>query len=408
MHILLVTSYFEPDSGAAAVRLSRLARLLQRRGNQVTVLTTLPYYPKGVVHEDYRGAWEVEERHDGVRIIHTWLWTTPSPKISRRLLSQLSFTVAAALRGLSLPRPDVILIESQPVFTSLAGVFLSRVMGVPYVLNVSDFWPEYLLAVGVLKSTSPLYRVFYALVNYTFRHASQMVTLYPALTENVGQRSGHPDKATTIYNAVDLERFRPGLDTTAFKAQHGLGDKKIISFIGTFAIQYDFDTMLDVAAHFNQREDVQFVFIGTGGQRDKVSDRLAQPELSHARWIGWMDYADMPLAWNASYIAFWAINAHDLYRSTIQAKTYEAMACGVPMAIAVEGITTDILQRSQSGLTVPFQDTAGLIDSITRLLDDEALYRHLSLSARDYAEQHFDPHMVTERYEAVLAQALRG
>src|SRR5690606_18431558 len=170
---------------------------------------------------------------------------------------------------------------------------------------------------------------------------------------------------------------------------------------GTFAIQYDFDTMLDVATHFNEREDVQFVFIGTGGQRDKVSARSAQPQLSHARWIGWMDYADMPLAWNASDIAFSAINAHDLYRNTIQAKTYEAMACGVPMAIAVEGITTDILQRSQSGLTVPFQDTAGLIDSITRLLDDEALYRHLSLSARDYAEQHFDPYMVTERYEAV-------
>ncbi len=408
MHILMVTSYFEPDSGAAAVRLSRLARLLQRRGNQVTVLTTLPHYPEGIVHQDYQDAWEVEENRDGVRVIQTWLWATPSPKISRRLLSQWSFMVSAAFRGLNISRPDVILIESQPVFTSLAGVFISRALSVPYVLNVSDFWPEYLLAVNVLKETSPIYKAFYALVNYTFKHAAQIITLYPPLSENVSQRTGQPDKITTVYNAVDLQRFRPGLDTTTFKQNHELGDEKLITFVGTFGTHIDFDTMLDVAAHFNQREDAQFVFIGTGGQREKVGTRLAQPELSNARWIGWMEHADMPLAWNASYITFWAIHDHDLYRNILQSKTYEAMACGTPMAIAVEGITTDIVQRSQSGLTVPFKDTQGLIEIITRLLDDEVLHSHLSMAARDYAEQNFDPDKVAARYEAVLEKAAGG
>jgi glycosyltransferase involved in cell wall biosynthesis len=307
-----------------------------------------------------------------------------------------------------IPCPDVVLIESQPVFTSLAGMFISRMLRVPYVLNVSDFWPEYLLAVGAVKEDSLIYRTFFKLVNMTFRRAAQIITLYPPLSENVESRIGQAEKIHTIYNAVDLDQFCPGLDTAAFRQQHDLGDAKLVTFIGTFGTHIDFETMMDVATHFNQRQDVRFVFIGTGGQRERVTERLAQGDLSNSRWIGWIDHADMPLAWNASYIAFWAIHNHELYRNILQSKTYEAMASGTPMAIAVEGITTDIIARSQSGLTVPFKDQQGLIAAIERLLDNPNLRNELSQSARAYAEQHFDPNKVAAAYESVLMKSVKA
>ncbi|HLV34708.1 MAG TPA: glycosyltransferase, partial [Spirillospora sp.] len=150
MHILLVTTYFEPDSGAAAVRLSRLAKLLARRGHKLTVLTSLPHYPHGQIAARYRQAWAVEEQRSDMRIMRSWLWATPSPRISRKLISQLSFMLTTTLNGLTLSCPDVILIEAQPIFTSLAGLILSRRLGAPYVLNVSDLWPDHLLSVGAL------------------------------------------------------------------------------------------------------------------------------------------------------------------------------------------------------------------------------------------------------------------
>ncbi len=407
MHILLLSTYFEPDSGAAAVRLTRLAKRLHARGHRVTVLTTLPHYPQGVVPEQYRGKPLVVENRDGILVLRAWFYATPSPKISRRLLSQLSFMLTAALHGLGVPRPDVLLIEAQPVFTALAGLFLSRALRVPYVLNVSDFWPEYLLAVGTLRESSPLYRLFYALVNLTYRGAAQITTLYPPLTANIERRIGRGDHIRTIYNAVDLQRFRPGLDTAAFRQQHDLGDGKLITFVGTFGTHIDFETMLDVAAHFNARADeVRFVFAGTGGQRAQVAARLAGGDLANARWIGWIDHAEMPLVWNASYLTFWAIHDHPLYRSMLQSKTYEALACGTPMVVAVEGITTDLLVRSGSGVTVPFKDTAGLIGAIERLLADPAAREQQAHNARAYAEAHFDPDTVAAQVEQALLAAI--
>lgn len=406
MHILFVTHYFEPDSGAAAVRLSRLAKLLQARGHRVTVLTTMPHYPKGEIAADYRGQAVITEEREGLQVIRAWLWATPSPKITRRLLGQLSFMVSAAWQGIRLPRPDVVFIEAQPVFTSLAGVFLSRLKRVPYVLNVSDFWPEYLVAVGVLTETSPIYRVFLWLINQTFRGARRIVGLHPPLSESVERRIGQSEKITTIYNAVDLKRFHPDVDDSAFRQAHDLADKKLITFIGTFGTHIDFATMLDVAAHFNDRDDVTFVFVGTGGQHESIAKRIESGELSRTRWIGWVDHQHMPAVWTASYLTFWATHDHPLYRNTLQAKSYEAMASGTPMIVATEGIIADIIQRSNAGVTVPFKSSAGMIEQIDRLLADEARREQHSRAARAYAEQHFDPEQVAIAYERELLAAI--
>jgi glycosyltransferase involved in cell wall biosynthesis len=407
MRILFITHYFEPDSGAAAVRLSRLARLLLQRGHQVTVLTTMPHYPQGRIAEGYRGKFSLVEERDGLRIVRAWLWATPSAKISRRLISQITFMMTAFLRGLRLPHPDVIFIEAQPIFTSLAGTILSHLKRVPYVLNVSDIWPEYLLAIGAMTEKHLLFRMFRALVNSNERGAAGIVALYPPIVANIEKRIGSVENIRVIYNAVDLTRFRPRLDTTEFRKKYDLGDKRLVSFVGTFGTHIDFETLLAVAAHFNGREDVRFVFIGTGGQRETIRQRLEGGDLSNVCWIGWIDHGEMPLAWCASYITYWAIHNHELYRSILQSKMYEAMACGVPLAIATEGITSEMVERSQSGLTVPFGDVQGFIHIIERLLDDEAFHRQCSLAGHAYAEANFKPDNVVQAYEDVLTAAIQ-
>jgi len=401
MHILIVTSYFEPDSGAAAVRLSRLALRLRQRGHEITILTTLPSYPQGAIAEGYRDAWEVVERRDGLCIIRTWLWATPSPRISRKFISQISFMLTASLRSLTIAPPDVVLIEAQPIFTSLAGVFFSLLKNVPYVLNVSDLWPDHLLSVGTLTADHPVYRLARWLVDSTYRESSAITAMSPAWADSIQMHIGEQKKIRVIYNGVDLERFRPGLDDSAFRQKYDLGDARLVTFIGTFATQYDFETMLAVADRMAERENVQFVFIGDGSQRELMSSRKS----ANIRWIRWVNHEEIPLAWSASTITFWAMRDQDLYRGTIPAKMYEAMASGTPIVAAGEGIAADIINRCYAGLTVPSRDVDELVNGISRMLDDENLRSQFSQSARAYAEQNFDPEKVADLYEDVLQKA---
>ncbi|PJF22850.1 MAG: hypothetical protein CUN56_03905 [Phototrophicales bacterium] len=402
MRILLITHYFEPDGGAAAHRLTRLARLLHQHGHEITVLTTLPHYPAGQIHPDYRGRLVVKENRDGIQVIQVWLWATDSPKISRKLISQLSFMLMAGIRGIALKRPDVILIEAQPTFTSLAGVWIAALKRRAYVLNVSDLWPDHLLSVGALTETSLIYRVARRIVDFTYRHAKKIVVLSPKWGEAIARYIGQSEKIELIYNGIDLQTFHPELDANRFKAAHGIDPhKRIVSFIGTFATQYDMQTMFKVVDAFRQRDDVVFVFGGVGSQQ-AVFDAWYQTA-TNAHYTGWIPTDDIPFAWAASDIAFFAMRDNPLYQGTVPAKLFEIFAMGVPIVAAIEGVTAEIIRESAGGICVACGDAPAMVKAIDNLLADDTRRAQYAHHARHYAEQHFNIERVVAAYLRVLS-----
>jgi colanic acid biosynthesis glycosyl transferase WcaI len=409
MHVLIVANYFEPDQGAAAIIVTRLARKLHQRGHQVTVLTSMPNYPHGRILDGYRGKFVVREEREGIQVIQTWLWATPSPQVSRKFLSQISFMLTAILQGLFLPRPDVMLIEAAPMFTNLAGFVLSKLKRVPYVLDVHDLWPDHMLAVGTMTERHPAYRLARWAIDMTYRGATRIIALTPYLTTVIqGYISSQQDKVRTVYSGVDLERFQPSNDGRAFRMKHGLDDKRLVAYIGTLGTAYDVLTMLEAAKQFVDRDDVVFAIIGTGTQQQVLRERLAQGDLANVCWIEWVDYTEVTQVWATTDIAFWALYNHPLHRGALGTKLYEALASGVPVAVALEGVVADILRESGAGAAVSFGDVAGLSAAIRRLLDDSDYYQVCSTRARDYAETYFDTDKAADAYEADLMRAMQA
>lgn len=409
MNILFVTHYYAPASGAAATRLTRLAQALQQKGHHITVLTTMPHYPKGEIDPDYQGKRVIVKEVEGVRVVYTWLWATPSPRISRKLLSQLSFMLMATVRGVNIERPDVVFIEAQPMPTALAGRMIARMKRVPYVLNVSDLWPDHLLSVGALTENSPIYRTARGIVDAGYRGAAGITAMSPAWAKAISgyikEPLGENSKITTILRGVDTQQFRP-LESDAvnvFRQQHNLGDKKWISFIGTLATQYNFEALMRVAKHFEKREDVGFLVIGTGSKKSVIENHAP----ANLRWIEWLPHEQIPAAWNAAYCTVWMMRDEALYRGTIPAKLYEALACGTPVAAAQAGEAAKMIAQSGGGIAVTPDDTDALINAITRLLDDGMFHAKCKELARAYSLKHLDFEVTAQQYEAIFQQAAK-
>jgi colanic acid biosynthesis glycosyl transferase WcaI len=391
------------------VRLSRLARLLAERGHQVTVLTTMPHYPKGEIDSGYRGKFTIRETVDGVNVVRVWLKATPSSRISRRLISQMSFMITAFVRGLFLKRPDVILIEAQPMFTNFAGTALSLLKRVSMVQNVSDLWPDHLLSVGSMTAKHPVYRILRALTDATYRRAAQIIAMSPAWAKAIEGYIGSSNKIHVVYNGIDLERFSPEVDGTAFKAKYGLSPlRKIVAFIGVFTTQNDFETLFAAMEKLRDREDVQFVLVGGGVQAELVQHLIVQSgdTSDRVRALGWVDYAHIPAAWAAADVMLLALHDQPLYAGTVPAKYFEAFASGVPVAAAVQGIAAELLDNSGAGIPAPCNDAVALSQAVAHLLDDPALRQQMGDAARRYAVEHFDPQRNADAYEATLARAI--
>ncbi len=98
-HILFITPYYPPEKAAPAVRISETAIRLVQRGYQVTVLTTVPNYPTGIVPAEYRGRIIQQENHDGVNVVRVWSYVSPNKGFLRRIISQLSFGCLSPMLG---------------------------------------------------------------------------------------------------------------------------------------------------------------------------------------------------------------------------------------------------------------------------------------------------------------------
>ena len=140
--ILLLTQYFPPEIGAAQTRLFELGQELSGLEWEVEVLTALPNYPTGRILEGYDPRKPVKEALGRLSVVRVPLRPAQSGFVNR-LICYLSFVRSAVRWGPILcAKPDVVLVESPPLFLGHAGIRLARQWSVPMVFNVSDIWPE--------------------------------------------------------------------------------------------------------------------------------------------------------------------------------------------------------------------------------------------------------------------------
>lgn len=397
MRILILTQFYPPEFGAAAVRLSRLARLLAADGHAVTVLTGMPNYPEGVIPPAYRGRVTCRETIDGVTVERVWVYASPSKRARTRLLNQFSFMLMAALRGTFLRRPDVILVESHPLFVCLCGGWLRRIKRAPVVLNVSDLWPESAVATGALRADSTLVRFAEPVERWAYHDAAHVVGMTEGVLEGIRRVLPDPNRSTLIKNAVDLDTFRPHQPAlrTEFRARYGLGGRFTVVHVGNMSLTYDFDTMLAAAAAL---PEMTFLFAGSGSQAGKLEAGIAELGLSNVILAGVLPHDAIPGVWAAADACLIALGDHSVAGGTRPAKLYEALATGTPVVAAIRGEGAALVEESGAGVVVPIADAAAMAAALKQLEADPERRAQMSAAGRAYAEANLSPQLVKQAY----------
>src|ERR1700678_2041707 len=209
--------------GAPAARAAELAQHWANAGHVVSILTGFPNHPTGVVPAEWRSRLRrltfhetlgrekpVDENLGSVDVYRTWLWPLPNRKAHERMRNYASFCLSAALRGMTLPRPDVIIATSPQLLVGLAGWWLAFVRRIPFVFEVRDLWPESLAAVGVGDENSLLHRSLSAIANFLYRHADHVVVVTPAFKDFLIQNRDVPEeKISVVENGVEIDQFFP-------------------------------------------------------------------------------------------------------------------------------------------------------------------------------------------------------
>jgi glycosyltransferase involved in cell wall biosynthesis len=410
--ILYVSQYFPPEMGAPAARAAELSRHWARMGHDVTVLTGFPNHPTGVVPEDWRSRLRrlhYTETVDGVRIVRTWLWPLPNRKAHERIRNYASFCVSAAVSGLALPKPDVVIATSPQLLCALSGWWLAWWKRVPFVFEVRDLWPESLAAVGAGSEGTLLHRTLGAIAGFLYRRADRIVVVSPAFKDHLIRHWDVPAaKISIVENGVETDLFRLDPAAIEVRKQLQLEDRFLICYIGTMGNAHGLETLIAAADELQTaRPNAMFLLIGEGAEKERIVELAAARGLTNIRFLGQQPRGQIPAYVSAGDLCLVMLRKTELFKTVIPTKLLEYMACERPVIVAVDGQARQIAEEAGAGIFVEPENSKTLVKAILDLAEDAKRRRQMGASGRQYVVNKFSREKTARAYITVL-ESLRG
>jgi putative colanic acid biosynthesis glycosyltransferase WcaI len=408
MRVLFLTPYYPPELGAPQARIYELALRLEKLGHEVSVLTTFPNYPSGIVPQEWRGKFFWHGIDQGIRVYRIWSFATPNKGFYKRILSQLSFTVLAALAGALLPSVDVIVVESPPLFDGFAGMFLSAVKRAPYVFNVADLWPDAAIEMGMLNNPT-LIRLAKAMELFFYRHAALILAVTAGVRQAIVGKGIAAGKVALFRNAVDARFFSPRPGTSEVRRQCGVAESDfVVMYAGTLGLGQQLDAIIDAAGIFQQEGDraVKFLLFGDGAERETLEHKAQQLRLENLRFLGLQPKARMPELLSAADCVLVSIRDVPALHSALPTKMFEAMACARPVVLVARGEAAEVLSEAGAGVCALPGNPASIRDAIRQVRQDPGKACVMGQRGREYAALHFNrdqrAHELSEMLEKLL------
>jgi glycosyltransferase involved in cell wall biosynthesis len=408
MHILYVSQYFPPEPGAPAARVSELARAWVEAGQEVTVLTGMPNHPTGMVPSEYQHRVLVSEDFHGVRVVRTWIYPAANRGHLRRSLAYASFAASAALWGqFHVGRPDVVVATSPQFLCAVAGYAIARTRSLPFVFEVRDLWPESIVAVGALPEGHPVVRGLGLVEEYLYRRADRIVVVTDSFGARLRQRGVPANKIEVVKNGVDLERFVPESRDTQLRERLGFAGKFVVSYVGTHGMAHGLDRVLDVAAALRPQDQIRFLFVGEGAERQRLQARAKSESLDNVVFLGALPRDAMSEVYATSDLCLVPLRKTELFRTVLPSKIFEILGMARPVLLSVDGEARALVEASGGGVFVPPEDAPAMTEAILRLARDPAACQDMGERGRAYVKEHFDRKKLAARYLAILEEVAK-
>lgn len=379
MRFLILTQYFPPEVGAAQVRLIAVAHELREAGHDVEVVTALPNYPSGKLLRTDRRRLSRRETIDGIHITRLWLYTATGSGI-HRLLSYLSFTITGFVGSLTARRPDVVLVESPPLFLGIAGWLVAKRFGASFVLNVSDLWPDSVRDMG-LMTRGPWLRFAEWLEIWLYRHATAVTAVTVGIRDRLIMAKG-----------VDAARalFLPnGADTVTFKSvapdpARAPGRPSFL-YTGNLGLAQALDVIIGAA---ESAPEIEFVLVGDGSDKSRLQAEATRRQLQNIRFEPPVTPDEVCTMYRDAAAGIASLRRSELMQGARPAKVLAIMACGRPVLYAGSGEGAELVRAADAGIVVAPEDPAALAEAARAIVADPGRAAEMGSNGRRFVSEH--------------------
>ncbi|MFH1718652.1 MAG: glycosyltransferase family 4 protein [Planctomycetota bacterium] len=400
MKILFLTHYFPPDSNAPASRVYEMAKRWVADGNEVTVITGVPNCPDGIVHEGYRNRIHRQvEMVDGIRVIRVWTYIAADEGTIRRILNFASYMLSAVWAGLFLKRHDVLIATSPQFFCGWAGVLLSKIRRIPFVLEIRDIWPESIVAVGAMSNRKVI-ALLEKLERWMYAAATHIVAVGEGYKRRIVAKGVDPNRITIITNGVDTELFCPRSADEDIRKRHDLDHHFVCAYVGTLGMACGMDVAIRAGRILKERGHtrIRLMLIGEGAMFHELENDVRRHNLDNVILTGKLPRDSIPGYLASVDACLVHLKKTDIFKSVLPSKIFEAAAMERPIVLGVEGDAAELVRDASAGICIEPENAEELVTAVLKLDRDADLRDRYGRSGRQYVVRHFDRNALAGSY----------
>jgi glycosyltransferase involved in cell wall biosynthesis len=381
MHVLIVHQAFASLDEPGGTRHHEFAHLLTANGHRVTVIAS----PVSYITGGKTSVSQAPEEGDQVRILRASVYAAHHKSFAHRVLAFITFMLSSFWLGLRVKDVDLVWGTSPPIFQGLTAWALARLKGANFLFEVRDLWPQFAVAVGVLKGPL-LIRAAEWLERFLYRRADRVMVNSPGFSQHVRGRGA--SRVYLIPNGADPSMFDPDEEGTAFRASHQLEGKFVALYAGAHGMSNDLGVALE-AARILEGNDVQVVLLGDGKEKPILQARARELGLTNVTFADSMPKSGMPAALAAADACIAILKPLEEYKTTYPNKVFDYMAAGRPVVLAIDGVIREVVEAAGCGVYAQPGDPPALAAAIRAMAADREKARRMGIQGRAYLEEHF-------------------
>lgn len=404
-NLCVVTQYFPPDFAPTGQLIHELVSYLGNQGDSIKVFSGQP----GYAYKNSESTAPPIEYQEGVHIRRTRASQLFPARIRGKLVNGLLFFFRAALHGLRHYKKDkdVILLTTAPAFLPVLGYIFNLCLGVPYVCLIYDLYPDVAVELGVVSSKHGLVK-FWNFVNGLVWHKAHRVIV---LSDSMKKRviATHPKletKISVIHTWCNPEQIFPREKANNwFAHEHKLLKKFTVMYSGNMGRCHDMTTIME-AAYQLRNEQIQFIFIGDGAERQTCLDLVEKWDLKNCLFLPYQDRETLPYSLTACDLSLVSIKA-GMESVVAPSKFYGLLASGRPVAAIcnLDSYLSKMIADANCGQSFDNGNSYGLSTFIKSLASDSQLAQTMGQAGRSYLLLNFTLPIIAEQYLQVLELA---
>jgi len=315
----------------------------------------------------------------------------------------------AAAKALREFKPDVIISGNTPLEAQSRVIAMAHEIGAAFVFWMQDFYS--IATRRILGARLPgighLFGLYYEWLEARQLNASDEVVVISRDFVPSLKKLGVKRDVSVIENWGPLGAIPLQPKNNAWAEAHGLVDKVVFLYSGTMALKHDPEPLLQLAKAFEGRDEVRMVVAAAGVNAEVLKARQAaapipnlvilplQPIGQFAEMLGAADVLVAQLEEGAGQFS-------------VPSKVLSYLCAGRPILLAApsNNLAFRTIEACGAGICVASEDTPGMIAAAQTLYADADLRKRAGAAGRAYAESTFQIDGITDRFEAIFAEAV--